>query len=122
MQNLKPSLRVLILSTSTDLAGAEQQVLALAQGLLRRGHQVKIVSMIALGPLGIDALAHGIEVHSLEMTKGRADLTALLRFTTILRAWRPQIVHSHMIHSGYPERRPSLRVRVPLPHLLPVSG
>ena len=42
----RPSLRVLLVSTSMSGGGAERQVYLLARGLRRRGHTVAVVSMI----------------------------------------------------------------------------
>ncbi|MDF3053550.1 MAG: hypothetical protein K0S19_1655 [Geminicoccaceae bacterium] len=109
-------MRVLFLSTSMGMGGADSQLLAAAQEMRARGHQVLIVSMTALGPMGLRARKLGIPVESLEMRRGMPDPRALVRLSRMVREWRPDIVHSHMVHANLMAR--ALRLVAPVPALV----
>ena len=62
------------------------------------GHEVRIVSLTPLGPMGLEARSSGIPTESLEMRRGFPDPRGLARLVRIVRAWRPDVLHSHMVH------------------------
>jgi glycosyltransferase involved in cell wall biosynthesis len=90
-------LDVTFLSTSMGLGGADRQVLLLARELDRRGHAVRIVSVVPAGRMGGEARESGIPVSTLGIeskpTAARA-LPALRR-----QVGRPDVLHSHMFHA-----------------------
>lgn len=91
---------IVLLSTSLGMGGADQQVIYLAHALVAQGHTVRMVSLIPLGKMGIEAQAQGLSVHSLNMKRGVPEPRALLKLISLLRQWQPQIVHSHMFHAN----------------------
>ena len=93
-------MRILFLSTSMGMGGADQQILILARAMRARGHQVRIVALAPLGPMGLEAQAEGILVESLELRRSFRQLPRLLKLVGIMRAWRPDVVHSHMVHAN----------------------
>ena len=109
-------MRVLFLSTSMGMGGADSQLLSAAQLLQARGHDVIIVSMTPLGPMGLQARALGIRTESLEMRRGVPDPRGLLRLARLTRAWRPDVIHSHMVHANLLAR--ALRLVAPVPALV----
>lgn len=93
--------------------GAESQVIRLATELKARGWEVGIVSMVT--PLGrIDELekAH-IAVHSLDMKAGVPDFRAVFRLRTVIRSFKPDIVHCHMYHANILGRVTRLICKIP---------
>jgi glycosyltransferase involved in cell wall biosynthesis len=106
------TLRVLFLSTSMGMGGADQQLLSAARELRSRGHEILIVSLTPLGPMGVEARSLGIPTESLEMRRGIPDPRGLLRLVRMVRAWRPDVVHSHMVHANLMAR--ALRVTLPV--------
>jgi glycosyltransferase involved in cell wall biosynthesis len=92
--------KIVLLSTSLGMGGADQQVIYLARALLAKGHQVQVVSLTPLGQMGLEAQAQGLPVHSLNMNRGVPEPKALLKFIHLLRRWQPQILHSHMFHAN----------------------
>jgi glycosyltransferase involved in cell wall biosynthesis len=108
--------RILFLSTSMGMGGADSQLIAAARELQGRGHQVRILSLTALGPMGYQAQGFGLEVESLEMRRGVPDPRGFLRAARIIRAWRPDVVHSHMVHANLMAR--VLRLVAPIPVLV----
>ena len=109
-------MRILFLSTSMGMGGADSQLLSAAQGLRSRGHEVLIVSLTPLGPMGLEARSAGIPTESLEMRRGIPDLLGLVRLARLVRAWRPDVLHSHMVHANLMAR--VLRLVVPVPALV----
>jgi glycosyltransferase involved in cell wall biosynthesis len=105
--------RILFLSTSMGMGGADQQVLSAARVFRTRGHQVLIVSLTPLGPMGFNALGEGIPTQSLEMRRAVPDPRGLVRLVRLVRAWRPDVLHSHMIHANLMAR--ALRLLIPVP-------
>ena len=105
-------MRILFLSTSMGMGGADSQLLAAAQELQSRGHEVRIVSLTPLGPMGLESRALGIPTESLEMRRGFPDPRGLLRLARMVRSWRPDVVHSHMVHANLLAR--ALRLLVPV--------
>ncbi|HET7425394.1 MAG TPA: glycosyltransferase [Gemmatimonadales bacterium] len=109
-------MRILFLSTSMGMGGADSQLLTAAEELQTRGHDVFIVSLTALGPMGERARALGIRTESLEMARGVPDPRGFLRLLRYVRGWRPDVVHSHMVHANLMAR--ALRLATPLPVLV----
>ncbi|MBA2458081.1 MAG: glycosyltransferase [Gemmatimonadales bacterium] len=106
-------MRILFLSTSMGMGGADSQLLSAAQELRSRGHEVLIVSLTPLGPMGLEARSAGIPTESLEMRRGLPDPRGLMRLVHLVREWRPDVLHSHMIHANLMAR--ALRLIVPVP-------
>jgi glycosyltransferase involved in cell wall biosynthesis len=109
-------MRILFLSTSMGMGGADSQLLAAARELRARGHDVLIVSLTPLGPMGLRARSLGIATESLEMPRGIPDPRGLVRLIRIVRAWRPDVLHSHMVHANLMAR--ALRLVTPVPALV----
>lgn len=109
-------MRILFLSTSMGLGGADQQLLSAAQVLRDRGHEIRIVSLTSLGPMGLQARSLGLATDSLEMRRGVPDPRGLARLVRIVRPWKPDVVHSHMVHANLMAR--ALRLLVPVPVLV----
>jgi glycosyltransferase involved in cell wall biosynthesis len=105
--------RILLLSTSMGMGGADQQLLSAALGLRERGHEVRIVSLTPLGEMGARALAAGLVTESLEMPRGVPDPRGLARLVWLVRAWRPTVLHSHMLHANLLAR--AVRLFAPVP-------
>lgn len=94
------SRRVLLLSTSLGMGGADRQILYLAEALIARGYEVRLVSMTPLAEMGRQAAAEGLPVTSLEMQRGRADWGSFQRLVDILRDWKPDVLTSFMYHAN----------------------
>ena len=109
-------MRVLYLSTSMGMGGADKLLLTAAQEMRSRGHEVLIVSLTALGPMGLEARSIGVPTESLEMPRGFPDPRGLARLVRLVRSWNPDVLHSHMIHANLMAR--ALRLLVPLPALV----
>jgi glycosyltransferase involved in cell wall biosynthesis len=109
-------MKVLLLSTSMGMGGADKQILSAAGEMQARGHEVLIVSLTHLGPMGLEAQGAGIPTRSLEMRRGFPDPRGLGRLVRIVRTWRPDVLHSHMLHANLMAR--VLRLFAPVPALV----
>ena len=109
-------MRIFFLSTSMGMGGADSQLLSAARVLRGRGHDVIIVSLTPLGPMGLQARDEGIRTESLEMRRGVPDPRGLLRLARLVRTWRPDVMHSHMVHANLMAR--ALRLVAPVPALV----
>ena len=109
-------MRILFLSTSMGMGGADSQLLSAAQELRSRGHEVLIVSLTPLGPMGLQARSAGLPTESLDMRRGFPDPRGLWRLARLVRKWRPDVVHSHMVHANLMAR--VLRLVAPVPALV----
>jgi glycosyltransferase involved in cell wall biosynthesis len=98
------------------MGGADQQLLSAAELLRARGWDARIVSLTTLGPMGLQARQRGIPTDSLEMPRGIPDPRGLTRLARLLRSWKPDILHSHMVHANLMARL--LRPLVPVPVLV----
>jgi glycosyltransferase involved in cell wall biosynthesis len=108
--------RILLLATGLNRGGAETQVLHLAKGLLLRGWEVEVVSMLSGGDMLDQFRNAGILVHEVGMKRGIPDPRAVVRFRRIILTFHPDIVHSHMIHANLLARM--TRLVCPIPALI----
>jgi glycosyltransferase involved in cell wall biosynthesis len=105
-------MRIFMLSTSMGMGGADQQIIILAQAMRARGHEVRIVSLAPLGPMGVEAQRDGIPTESVELARNLGVIPRVFRLARMIRDWRPDVLHSHMVHANLLARmiRPLTRV------------
>jgi glycosyltransferase involved in cell wall biosynthesis len=92
--------RLLLLITSLGRGGAERQIVDLTTRFRRRGWEVAVVSM--LEPTDhLEALAAaGATVIHLGMARARPTPGALMQYVRFVRKWKPDVIHSHMVHAN----------------------
>jgi glycosyltransferase involved in cell wall biosynthesis len=108
------AMRVMFLSTSMGMGGADKQLLSAAQLMHAQGHDVCIVSLTELGPMGLEARSQGIRTESLDMRRGVPDPRGLIRLIRLVRSWKPDVLHSHMVHANLLARVVRLFAPVPV--------
>lgn len=106
--------KVLLLSTSLGMGGADRQIVYLANALLNHQYEVRLVSMTPLEEMGRQAVAEGLPVTSLNMERGRADWQAFRQLVNLLRDWQPHLLTSFMYHANLMGRLAGRWAGVPL--------
>jgi glycosyltransferase involved in cell wall biosynthesis len=109
-------LRILFVLTGLAYGGAETQLVRLATRLKSRGWEVSVVSLMPPKAYVEDLEVAGIPVFSLGIRRKLPDPRPVLRLARIIRKWRPDIVHSHMVHANLLAR--IVRFLAPIPVLI----
>ena len=104
----------MFLITGLAYGGAETQLVNLATRLKKRGWDVRVVSMLPPQAFTEELATAGIPLATLNMRRGVPDPRAVIRFVKILRQWRPDIVHSHMVHANLLARIARMFYKVPV--------
>lgn len=108
-------MKIALVTTTFTIGGAEKQVRDLAAVFVEQGHRVLLIS--CKGPAQ-QALPEGVELIEL---KGQKSVWGLLSVTTklarILRSWKPDVVHGHMVVANILSRVASICV----PHAVVIS-
>lgn len=108
-------MRVLLLSNSLGIGGAERLVVSLADQLVARGHQVMVVSLT--GPTLFKPSSPQVEVVALHMAKTPAGFVrGYLAVRRLIRRFQPDVLHSHMVHANLLARL--VRLTITLPRLI----
>jgi len=106
--------RVLFVTTALALGGAETQVVHLAIRLKSRNWDVRVISLMPPRAYVVEMQAAGVSVFSLDIKRKVPDPRPFLRLARLIRVWRPEIVHSHMVHANILARIVRPLVRVPV--------
>lgn len=99
---MQPPMRIAYILTSLGVGGAERQVLDLAARMASRGHAVSILVLREKQP---EQWPTDLELHHLEMRRTPGSVVAgLARARQLLRAFQPDLIHSHTFHSNIAAR------------------
>jgi glycosyltransferase involved in cell wall biosynthesis len=104
-KSLFRNLRIMLVVNSVEMGGVEEHVRQIATGLVEREAQVSAIvpEEAAIDPLARAAIAAGVTVERLTLSRGMlrpAGLKRLLRMVRLLRARRPDLLHLHLIGFG----------------------
>jgi glycosyltransferase involved in cell wall biosynthesis len=91
-------MKVVLLTTGLTIGGVERVVAELADGLAARRHDVALVCL--KGPLQVLPRHAQVQVTCLGMDSPGKWVPSFFRFRSLLREFRPDIVHSHMFHAA----------------------
>ena len=86
-------LRILHIDAGREWRGGQRQVLLLAQGLRESGHEPLVVG-VPDSPLLHRLRSRGVAAAAVPM-RADWDLRAARRIRSLVRAWRPDVVHAH---------------------------
>jgi glycosyltransferase involved in cell wall biosynthesis len=96
----RPPLRIVHVVENLERGGLERMVIDLAAAHRAAGHAVRVVCLYAPGALAGELEAVGVPVQACDKRAG-ADLSALRRLRTQLRATPQAIVHTHNANAHY---------------------
>lgn len=106
--------KLLFVITGLALGGAETQLVRCAERLRARGHDVQVVTLLRPRAYVEELTQAGIPVHRLGVRTKLPDPRPVVRLVRLLRAWRPHIVHSYMVHANLLSRLARPLARVPV--------
>ena len=108
-------MRIAFMLTSLGMGGAERQVTALAERMCARGHSVILV---VLFPAVAEQWETQVRTFHLNMRRTPLRVvTGAVRAATILRHFRPDILHCHNFHGNLLGRM----MKLALPHVCVIS-
>jgi len=89
-------MKIMFLTRSLNYGGAERQLVVLATGLQRRGHDISVAVFYPNGPLQDDLEQAGVHVHVMEK-RHRWDLAGFMfRLYRTVKEQDPDIVHGYL--------------------------
>lgn len=104
-------MKILLVITGLGMGGAEHVVVNLADELAQRGHQVKIAYLTGQA-LVLPENPH-IEVIPIGMTGAKSFFSAYFKLRGLIKSFKPDVVHSHMVHANILSRLLRLTVYIP---------
>ncbi|MEN3010676.1 MAG: glycosyltransferase, partial [Candidatus Bipolaricaulaceae bacterium] len=105
--------RILFVITGLARAGAETQVVQLAKRLALRGWKVALISVTPPKDFVEELENAGVSVRSLRV-RSKFEVFKAFRLVREVRAFRPHIVHSHMVHANILARLTRLFAPIPI--------
>ena len=91
-------MKIILLITGLGIGGAERVVTSLADALAAKGHEVLIAYMV--GAVEVLPTNAGVKVVSLGMASKIDAISAFFKLRALIRAFQPDLVHSHMLHAN----------------------
>ena len=91
-------MKILYVITGLGLGGAEKVVCDLADQMNILGHQVKIAYLT--GGALVKPNSSEIEIISLSLNSASVFLKSSKKYKNLIRKFKPDIVHSHMVHAN----------------------
>lgn len=107
-------MRIAFVITGLNMGGAEQIVTGLADAMAARGHEVLIVYLT--GTAKVLPSNPSVVVTGFGLSSARQAGSAFWRLRAALREFRPDVVHSHMVHANILTRL--VRLCAPIPRLI----
>lgn len=107
-------MKILYVITSLTQGGAQRVVCDLADEMFKRDHEVKIVYLV--GDVITRPEHQEIELIKVNLNDFRALLPAYIKLTKIIKKFRPDVVHSHMVHANILTRL--VRITTPISKLI----
>lgn len=107
-------MNILYVTTGLGLGGAEKVVADLADQMHVLGHDVKIAYLT--GDVQIKPASTDVEIIALHLNSAKHFLLASKKYRKLVKSFRPDVVHAHMVHANIFARLN--RALCPIPKLI----
>lgn len=107
-------MKILYVITGLAQGGAERVVCDLADAMFKRGHEVKIAYLT--GEVLTRPNYKEIEIIKVNLNDPKTLLPAYIKLTKIIKKFKPDVVHSHMVHANIIMRL--VRITAPIDKLI----
>ncbi|OYQ77438.1 glycosyl transferase [Wohlfahrtiimonas chitiniclastica] len=104
-------MKILYTITGLGLGGAEKVVVDLADQMVKRGHTVCIAYL--KGNIVVKPKSESVQMISLGLESPKKLLKALYNFRQLIRQFKPDVVHAHMVHANIFARLARLMCKIP---------
>ena len=111
VQNDENKMKILYVITGLGLGGAEKIVCDLADQMVLKGHEVKIAYLT--GDKLVIPKSPNVEVIYLALNGIKSFIPASSQYRNILRSFRPDVVHAHMVHANIFVRLNRIHQKIP---------
>ncbi|WP_417522206.1 glycosyltransferase [Marinobacter sp.] len=91
-------MRILYLITGLGVGGAERVVTSLADEMAARGHTVMIAYLV--GPALVTPRNKKVAIEALKLESMRRFVPSFIAFIKLTREFKPDVIHSHMVHAN----------------------
>ena len=91
-------MKILYVITGLGMGGAEKVVCDLADQMVLKGHCVKIAYMT--GEILVKPKSDEVEIVSLNLNNLMGFPKASIKYRKIIRSFKPDVVHAHMVHAN----------------------
>ncbi|OKL39885.1 glycosyltransferase [Pontibacter flavimaris] len=93
-------MRILFLITGLDYGGAEKLLFTISSYFVKKGHNVKVVTLLQPQALIKEFSSLNVQVETLHLNGFLNVPKALMRYKEIVYNFQPDIVHAHMVHAN----------------------
>ena len=91
-------MNILYLITGLGLGGAEKVVVDLADQMHALGHDIKIAYLT--GEIQVKPASSDVEIIALHLNSAKDFLSASRKYQRLIKSFRPDVVHAHMVHAN----------------------
>lgn len=91
-------MKILYLITGLGLGGAEKVVADLADQMILLGHNVKIAYLT--GEVQVKPTSSNVELIALHLNSAKGFLLSSRKYQRLIKSFRPDVVHAHMVHAN----------------------
>jgi glycosyltransferase involved in cell wall biosynthesis len=106
-------MRILYVVSGFGFGGAEKQLMEIARELKKRDHEVAIYTLTRHVARGEELAESGVSVF-VDQKRVRFDMAVVTRLRSMLREWRPDIVHGFLFDGNFYSRLAALGTGIPV--------
>ena len=106
-------MKILMIITGLGMGGAEHVVINLADELATLGHTVKLAYLNGEIEVKVTPKNPKVELISIGMNGSKDFAKAYVRLRKLVKDFKPDVVHSHMVHANIISRLLRLTIRIP---------